>query len=294
MCVSHPLSRKPVSAGKKARRVHSFPCPSPPPLYPARVSAAGGRGPAHASELESSIKRLPGVLGCVVLANPDGSPAEIQAFTRAGVDRDSVQEAILSEARKARVGDGADDMSDRPVFVFELDAESHLGDRESLERAAEIAEQEARAKGPLGVLHALGTLHALAESAPESEEPGARVPLRRVLLSSSTHQTEAEVTLGDAGLEVTGSATGGRSSHGIRAVAEATLEAAAKVVAAVEFSVVDVGLETLLGREAVVVLVREREDRELLGAALVRDAPVSEAAVRATLDAINRRLVPGP
>jgi len=245
--------------------------------------------PTETSALEASIKRLPGVLGCVVMANPDGTPAEIQAFTRAGADRDAIERAIRDESERRGLSERLGQ-----IFVFELDAESHLGDRESLQRAAEMAEQEARAKGPLGVLHALGTLHSLAESAPEPQETIPRVPVRRVLLSSSSAEAEAEVVLGSESTDVTGSAAGQRSPHGARVVAEATLQAATRVVPGLQFSLVDVAVEDVLGREAVVVLVRGPDGRELLGSALVRDAPVSEAAVRATLDAINRRLSQAP
>ena len=43
------------------------------------------------------------------------------------------------------------------------------------------------------------------------------------------------------------------------------------------------------GQEAVLVLVLE-DDQDMLGAALTRGGPLHEATVRATLDAINRRL----
>ena len=238
-----------------------------------------------AVELEASIKKLPGVLGCVALRNPDGSLAEIQAFTFAGVDHGEIQAAIRTEASRNGLTEGVDH-----VFVIELGAESHLGDRESLHRAAELAEQEARARGPRGVLHPLGTLHSLATTEPEVPLTPARVPLSRVLLSASGDRTEAEVTLGSGEAEVKGTAGGDRSPHGVPVVAEATLQAVRNLLPGVEFSILDASPQTVLGREAVAVLVRDGQERDLLGCALVRDGPVSEAAVRATLDAINRRM----
>ena len=225
-------------------------------------------------------------MGCVVLANPDGSPAEVQAFTPPGVDRSQIEAAILAEAGRGGSSDGVGH-----VFVIELDAESHLGDRESLQRAAELAEQEARARGPLGVLHPLGTLHSLAETGPEPLPAPERAPLLRVLLSASGDRTEAEVTLGSGASEVKGTATGDRSPHGVPVVAEATLQAVAQLLPAQAFALVEASPQMLVGREVVAVVVRDAQDRELLGAALVRDGPLSEAAVRATLDAINRRMV---
>ena len=229
------------------------------------------------------------MLGCVVLPNPDGTPAEIQAFTRVGVDGRAVEAAIEREAAAAGLGERLGQ-----IFIFELEAESHLGDSESLARAAEVAEQEARSKGPLGVLHALGTLHSLAESGPEGSVGEARPPLISVLLSSSSDRTEAEVALGNGAGMVLGSASADRSPHGLAVVTEATLRAVSELTPGAEFSLVEAFVQDLVGRQAVVVLLREADGRELLGAVLVRDAPVSEAAVRATLDAINRRLSPAP
>lgn len=241
---------------------------------------------ADLCDLERTIRDLPDVLGCVILANPDGSAAEIQAFTRLGSEREELERSIVMEAASRGLSDGLGQ-----VFVFELEAESHLGDRESLERAAEFAEQEARSKGPIGVLHALGTLHSLAETAPEDAESAfGRIPLRRVILSSSTWRSEAQVTLGATGGEVVGRAVGDKSAHGLNVVAEATLEAAGQVVSGRDFTLEGTSLVAAFEREAVLVLVNEAGRGDVLGAALVRDAPATEAAVRATLDAINRRL----
>jgi hypothetical protein len=259
-------------------------CPLPRRGVKARLIAAEN----DTVQLESTIKQIPGVLGCVVLANPDGTPAEIQAFTRAGVDRGAVERSIVAEARALDAAEGLGQ-----VFVFELDAESHFGDEDSLDRAAELAEQEARSQGPLGVMHALGTLHALVETAPgeEPEEAAAgRPPLRRVVLSASTWTTEAQVTLGPEGREVVGSASGAKSTHGLNVVAEATLMAAGQLVAGSDFVLRGAALVPTLEREAVLVLVEEQGGDEMLGAALLRNAPATEAAVRATLDAINRRI----
>jgi hypothetical protein len=44
------------------------------------------------------------------------------------------------------------------------------------------------------------------------------------------------------------------------------------------------------GRQAVLVLIRQDQGQPNLGAALVREGPIGESAVRATLAAINRKL----
>lgn len=227
-------------------------------------------------QLEASIKALPGVLGCVILSTPEGLPTEIQAFTDASADRVRVERAVLEEVGRRGLSPGL-----RQVLVFELEAESHVGDRESLVRAAELAEQEARARGPLAVPEAPLQL------------PGAasRPPLVRVDLRATSVASEARVTLGgddEAGIE--GRATGEKTPHGLRVMAEATLEAVAKVLPGTRLTLKGASLATILGRECVLALVQVEPGFETLGAALVRGGPVAEAAVRATLDAVNRRL----
>jgi hypothetical protein len=233
-------------------------------------------------DLEAWVKSLDDVLGCVILTRPGtGAAEEIQAFVRTGTDRDAIQEAIFEQARDR--GLGADL---RQVLVFELHAESHLGDHESIQRAAEVAEQEARARG----LEALSepeepTVVKVEYSAPMEKRP----PVRRVLLSSTSWHTQAEVALGEEGAEIQGFATGEKTPHGLKVLAQATLEATAKLTD-LDVDLKGASLVNTFGREAVLVLLQVRGAPETLGAALVRNGPVSEAAVRATLDALNRRL----
>lgn len=233
-------------------------------------------------ELESIIKAMPGVLGCVILLNEDGSAGEIQAFTRMGVDKDQIHTAILKEVA-AR---GADAPL-REIFVFELEAESEFGDRDSLQRAAEVAEQEARTRGPASARLLERLERDFAEV--ERRDHGApRTPLKRVILTSTHWTSEAEVALGEDAT-IVGTASGDKTPHGLKVLGEATLEAVAKIVGDTRFDFEGASLVNILGREAVMVLVR-LDDLETVGAALVREGPVTEAAVRATLDAVNRRL----
>lgn len=229
-------------------------------------------------QLESTIKQLPGVLGCVILASPDGSAAEIQAFARAGLAREAVEGLIASEIERVGLGDKM-----TAIHVFELDAESVFGDRQSLERAAEVAEQEARVRGPL---------------TPREERPrpdpwrnegalDSRPTLQRVVLTATSHTSEAEVSLGD----VVGTASGEKTLHGLAVVGEATLQACGMLVPDFEVELLGASLVGVVGHEAVMVLVRLADAHDLLGAALLRNGPASEATVRATLDAVNRVLL---
>jgi hypothetical protein len=93
--------------------------------YPSEVSTYGeDRNLSESSlvDLEARIKQLPGVLGCVILANPDGRPSEIQAFSRAGHESDVLEGLIQSEVEKF----GAQE-SVKHIHVFELEAESFFG-----------------------------------------------------------------------------------------------------------------------------------------------------------------------
>lgn len=233
-------------------------------------------------DLEGSIKDLSGVLGCVILTTPDGTVAEIQAFTTAGTDQKTVQEQIEAQVASRGMAENV-----HQIFVFELEATSQFGDRETLERAAELAEQEARARGPGSELPSRSTV------VTERRATGARrdrPPLLRVSLSSSTYQSAAEVAIGVEEEEILGTAAGERTPHGLKVLAEATLEAVYQLIGDDRIKLIGASLISLAGSEAVLVLVREEGRPELLGAALIREGPVTEAAVRATLDAVNRRL----
>lgn len=236
-------------------------------------------------DFESTIKAIPGVLGCVVIAGHDGNPTEIQAFTSTGTDRDEIQARILEEMASRDFGE-----ENSRVYVFELSAESYFDDLESLERQVEFAEQEARAAGPLGE----GASEVPAPTRPPrgdmAPSRAARPRVRKVSLSSSSWTSEATVALGEEGDEVVGQASSEKTPHGLKVVADATLEAASKIAGAdATFKVKSASLVNVGGQEAVLVLVLE-DEHDMLGAALTRGGPLHEATVRATLDAINRRL----
>lgn len=229
-------------------------------------------------QLETTIKQLPGVLGCVILASPDGSAAEIQAFIRVGIAREAVEGLIASEIERVGLGDRM-----TSINVFELDAESVVGDRESLQRAAGVAAHEVRSEAPQ-----------IVEEPPILPEPwtidkglGRRPTVQRVVLSATSQTSEAEVELGD----VVGTASGEKTLHGLAVVGQATLRACKMLVADFDVELLGASLVSVVGHEAVMVLVRVGSGQHLLGSALLRDGPASEATVRATLDAVNRLLL---
>jgi hypothetical protein len=226
-------------------------------------------------ELEAAIKEIPGVLGCAILRGGDGRPSEIQAFTQTGVDRDEIHTQVLHEVTARDLGE-----SMNHIYVFELEAESYFGDLESLERAVEFAEQEARSEGPKPAKSELQEV-----PPPANAQTGDRPRVSRVALSSSSWTSEAKVSLGD----VVGEASAEKTPHGLKVVAEATLSAAGKIVPEATFQLQSASLVNVAGKEAILILVDE-DGTDMLGSALTRGGPITEATVRATLDAINRRL----
>jgi hypothetical protein len=230
-------------------------------------------------ELESSIKALPGILGCVIMTDPDGQPSEIQAFVRLGLDPAEAQKAIKETVARFKLSPPL-----KQVFVFELDAESQFGDRESLERAAELAEQDARARGPETVRVSPGL------KATAGGGAGARPIVERVSLTASSWSAESQVSLKMNEGEVVGNAEGEKTPHGLTLLAQATIDAAHKLIGIQAFQLEAASMVNIGGRQAVLVLVRQDQGQPNLGAALVREGPIGESAVRATLAAINRKL----
>ena len=230
-------------------------------------------------ELESAIKALPGVLGCVIMTDAEGNPVEIQAFVRLGLDPVDAQKAIKDTVAGLKPPPPV-----KQVFVFELDAESQFGDRESLERAAELAEQDARARGPSTVRLAPGKV------AGGGGGPDARPIVDRVSLTASSWTAESEVALKLRDSEIVGVAEGEKTPHGLTVLAQATIDAAHKLIGEQFFQLEAASLVNIGGRQAVLVLVRQEQGQPNLGAALVREGPIGESAVRATLAAINRKL----
>jgi hypothetical protein len=109
-------------------------------------------------------------------------------------------------------------------------------------------------------------------------------------LRSAAADSEAEVALVDGETEVIGQAVGRQSAHGLDIVAQATIDAVHKMVGEeAGFTLEATCLSEMNEKEIVMVLVGSPES-EMVGAALVRDGPHADAAVRATLDALNRRL----
>lgn len=161
------------------------------------------------------------------------------------------------------------------------------------QRVARVLEQERDAQSV-----ASGGLHRRRASDVEelfSAGPRRRVQLDHVRAGTSHLTREIEVSLVIDGVSTVGKATGPASENAaMRTAAAATLEAVEQLLdgrakASADFAgVCEVGTErTVL---VLLTLTMAGHDERLVGAALVHD-DFHQAAARATLDALNRRLV---
>ena len=127
-------------------------------------------------------------------------------------------------------------------------------------------------------------------------DDGTRARIRHLDTRVDISDVEVTATLGFGDREVTGSARAVATEQGIlRAVAEATLLALSdltgeRLVAGVDSVAASVTGEPPIAT-VIVSLVTDRGDEALLGSSLVRKDP-QRAVMRATLDALNRRVEP--
>jgi hypothetical protein len=133
-------------------------------------------------------------------------------------------------------------------------------------------------------------------TAARSRDDGTRARIHHLDTRVDVSDVEVTATLGFGDRRVTGSARSVATEHGIlRAVAEATLQALAELTGERLVGGVDSVVASVSGDPSIatviVSLVTDRGDEALLGSSLVRKDP-QRAVMRATLDALNRRVEP--
>lgn len=114
-----------------------------------------------------------------------------------------------------------------------------------------------------------------------------------ISVSTSGPTVEAHVSLLLDGRESEGRGSGPRTAHSLRVVAATTLEAAMAFLGRSGlFALEGVSMVEVLGQKVVIVLVNSvfGEKRLVLGASMVGDGEIHEAAVKAALDAVNRQI----
>jgi hypothetical protein len=124
---------------------------------------------------------------------------------------------------------------------------------------------------------------------------GARAALRRVSESPNGTRTTIEVTLRHGDEEFTGSATGPAvSAARLRLIGDATIDAIEKTFEEVPPIALDSIAKTHVGNRdvivAIVVTAGDRGSEDLNVGSAIASGPVDDAAVKAVLNALNRRL----
>jgi hypothetical protein len=207
------------------------------------------------SELIAALRAVPGVSDADVTPDPEGGLGTLRLDLEAGVDEAAVASTVGRVLRE-QFGLGVD--ADRVQVV-----EDAIVDHDPL------------------------------PSFPE-QRSAARPAIARMHLVSSGLDVTASVTLSSGDSQATGEARGAASQTGVhRAVATATLRAVEQLIdGQVRFELDHLEV-TPMGNERTVVvaltLLTGRGAERLTGAAGVRE-DVRQAVIRATLDALNRRL----
>ena len=208
------------------------------------------------SELIAALRAVPGVSDADVTPDADGGLGTLRLDLEAGVDEAAVASSVGRVLRE-QFGLGVD--ADRVQVVEDAVVD-----------------------------------HAPLPSLPEQRSSAARPAIARMHLVSSGLDVTASVTLSSGEATASGEARGAASQTGVhRAVATATLRAVELLVdGQVRFELDHLEV-TPMGTERTVVvaltLLTGRGAERLTGAAGVRE-DVRQAVIRATLDALNRRL----
>jgi hypothetical protein len=226
------------------------------------VTASDFRGtPAdRAADIAAALRAVPGVSAAEVEADEEGGLGLLRLGLVPGVD----EVRVATEVGRLL----------RDQFGLGVDAER-----------VQLVE-DAESEPPIEV-----------ETAPNGEHTFRKRPsIQRMHLVSSGLDVTATVTLAYGGVVAQGDATGTATQSGVqRAVAIATLRSVEQLLAKpARFELEHIEV-TLMGRDRTVVVALTMLGRggseRLTGAAAVRE-DVRQAVIRATLDALNRRLEP--
>lgn len=238
------------------------------------AARASRQGRVSDEAVTRAVEAVIGVARASVRLPRDGDRGNLRIVFEAGADRQGVASrvaSVLSARFRLRVAP------------------------EAIARLAETAEP-AEASEPAETAEPAGAPTTGVERQPaSSDRDGARPTIRGLEIDSSGLESEVRVTLGLHDQTVTGEATAAATTRArLRAVAAATLDAAGLLLAEIarlELDELDVVHDGDRSRVvATVSLLTYEAVERLVGAALVRDGDVERAVVRASLDAVNRRV----
>jgi hypothetical protein len=242
--------------------------------------------------LVAALKAVQGVLDADVAPGADGGLGTLRLDLAAGVDEAAVAGQV-SRVLREQFGLGVDadkvELVEAPdLFVIHDDPEPE----------PELAPEPALPAPPAAVADERVSVEEQVCETTAVPVPGprsvGRPSIAKMHLVSAGLDVTASVTLASGARTATGESRGLASPSGVhRAVAVATLRAVEELVgevARVELEHLEI---TPMGTERTVVvlltLLTAQGSEHLTGAAAVRD-DVRQAVIRATLDALNRRL----
>ena len=277
------------------------------------IAVEGAPVPApDAAAIEAAVAVVPGVTRAVVTFGADGEPEVLRVVLGDEADPLGVARAAHRILR-LQFGVGLDPgrieiVEDVPLVesrsVLRLVEEDEHGALLLGEDVQALLDDLDPGPGPRfgtevlasAARHPAGVGHDGSPTGPARQFPGGRVAVARLALSADGLGVTATVTLTDDGVEHSGSAEGPTTPAALhRCVASATLRALGPSLAstAVRLDVDAVAIVPVGDSSAAVVRViwlTPDGAEHLTGASEVRDDP-RYAVIRATLDAVNRRLI---
>lgn len=224
--------------------------------------------PADTAAIVAALRAVPGVADARIEAASDGGAGMLHLILEEGSD-----DTLVTERVTDLLGAG---------FGLGVDAE----------RIQVLEDPEPVAAGAAAPASAADPQPAGSTTARAS----ARLVIERLQLRSAGLEVRCAVTLGCAGRTATGEAAGAANSSGmLRAVSAATLRAVEQLATApIRLEIEHLELISTGAESTVVVwatMLTGAGTARLTGAAAVRH-DLRQAGVRATLDALNRRLAP--
>lgn len=234
-------------------------------------------------EIVAALRDVPGVADADVEADDDGGMGLLRLGLVAGVDEVAVAMSVGRLLRE-RFGLGVD--ADRVQIIEEAEVQP----------APLAVHRPAAAEPPTETETETGPDQGRPGSGIEvpPQRIGGRPAISRMHLVSSGLDVTATVTLTSDGRTAVGESRGSAAPSGVhRAVATATLRAVEELAGAIARFELDHLEVSQLGADRMVIIAltmhSARGTERLTGVATVRE-DVRQAVIRATLDALNRRL----
>lgn len=264
--------------------------------------------PADPAAIVAALRAVPGVSEARIEPSIDGGIGTLHLAMKEGTDETVVAKRV-AELLRSGFGVGVD--TDRVRLVDEPPAAAASPLTETPPPVAApvvppapdepppaVAAHDTVAPAPPAAPEPVEVARAPERVQPSPDEAAAppRPVISRLRMRVSGLEVHCAVTLSVAGREVTGLAVGTANSSGtLRAVSGATLRAVEQLTAGVVRLEIEQLELTSVGSDSTLLvsltMMSATGSSRLTGAAAVRQ-DVRQAAVRATLDAVNRRLGP--